>query len=281
MNRKNTYQMHKQLLILMFSLTFSNLLGQPTFTVNKSPAEYCMGDTIAFSNTTPSGTFTYLHWNFGDNSDTYVVNPKHIYLKAGTYQVILSAMIGGTLQNSQPFTITVFEKSILTLVQNTTATKLTASANPDNNISYTWYFGNKVLSETSSSYIYQTKGTYSVAIKNDKGCKDSSSINITDGSGSVSDSLQIVVKNNILTPEIKDGLNDMLFIEDFDKYSKPIEIYIYNRVGILVYNNKNYSNFDGFEGKSNDGKLLNAGTYYYTIRSSGRKGKTGYVDIIR
>ncbi|MBI3257934.1 MAG: PKD domain-containing protein [Ignavibacteriae bacterium] len=53
-------------------------------------------DTIAFINTTlpANNSFDYL-WDFGDGNTSAERNPHHIYIKAGTYTVKLSAWQGG------------------------------------------------------------------------------------------------------------------------------------------------------------------------------------------
>jgi gliding motility-associated-like protein len=54
---------------------------------------------------------------------------------------------------------------------------------------------------------------------------------------------------------------------------------IFNRWGMVVYEQKNYT--DQWEGRSNDGKELPDGTYYYIIEQRSGKTFTGWVYLIR
>ena len=92
---------------------------------------------------------------------------------------------------------------------------------------------------------------------------------------------QIKVANNVITPGMRDGVNDVLYIEDVTNFTSPCSVKIFDKKGKLVYTNNNYSNTDGFQGRDDDGNELFAGTYYYVIKSQGKKGCTGFVDIIR
>ena len=78
-----------------------------------------------------------------------------------------------------------------------------------------------------------------------------------------------------------DGVNDYFVIEGFE--NQVLELYIYNRWGNLVYENKNYKN--DWNGKSNRNinstNTLPDDTYYYVIRYSQNKSLQGSVVIKR
>ena len=92
-------------------------------------------------------------------------------------------------------------------------------------------------------------------------------------------------KNSIWIPEgfspNNDGINDCFVIEGFE--NQNVELYIYNRWGNLVYENKNYNN--DWNGKSNKNinstNTLPDDTYYYVIRYSQNKSLQGAVVIKR
>jgi gliding motility-associated-like protein len=67
-------------------------------------------------------------------------------------------------------------------------------------------------------------------------------------------------------------------INDFDKYQSNIEIAIYNLWGDIIYHSDQYQNdWDG----TYNGNPLDAGTYYFVLKSADRKGTMGYIDILK
>ncbi len=252
------------------------------FTLDKNPAEYCEGDVVKF--TDKSTNAKNLHWLFGDGNDTWTITQlSHRYLKAGTYKITLEAYDASAVkQSTSEKNITVKPRPALKLIHNESARMLTAQATPPASITYNWYKDKSLITSAhDANYSYFESGVYKSVITNDSGCSDSASVLVQIGqNSSTEDTLNIVVKNNVLTPN-NDGFNDYLFIESLDTYQNPCIINIYNRWGSLVYSNTAYKNVEGFQGKSKDDKELDSGTYYYIVNSLGRKGGTGYIDIIR
>lgn len=269
-------------LFILFTGTLRSLNAQVTFTVDRTPATYCTGEKVTLTNTTTPG-YTTLHWYFGDGTDTYGESVNHIYLTKGNYQVVLEAVIGGVKQQSAPLSITINPTPTIILLYNSTFQTLTASKNNTETLLYHWYFKSiEITSELDSVLNVSDAGIYKIIVENPFQCTDTAEYTISSsGSGTTTkDTLQIKTLNNILTPN-GDGANDILFIENLGEYTAPLEIYIYNRWGQVIYSNKNYSNLEGFIGRSNEGIELDAGTYYYVVKSKGRKGGTGYIDIIK
>lgn len=98
--------------------------------------------------------------------------------------------------------------------------------------------------------------------------------------GILSENLSIVVFNAI-SPEMKDGLNDYIHI---DNLVAGDVVSIYNRWGDLVFEMKNYDNTDAskrFNGQTNvnGGKDLPTGNYFYVIRRKAGKEVTGYISL--
>lgn len=70
-----------------------------------------------------------------------------------------------------------------------------------------------------------------------------------------------------------DGINDKLVFKELENYPGS-ELYIYTRSGILVYQNKNYTNENGWDGTTQKStlskvELVPAGTYYYILKLGG------------
>jgi gliding motility-associated-like protein len=122
-------------------------------------------------------------------------------------------------------------------------------------------------------------GTYAVTATNDNGCSRTEVVKVKYEQQTDADNTQIKVANNVITPGVRDGINDVLIIEDVDTFVCSVKIF--DKKGKLVYTNNRYSNTDGFKGLDDDGNELFAGTYYYVIKSQGKKGCTGFVDLIR
>ena len=65
----------------------SFVLG-PTASFSATPTTICLGDAIAFTDTS-SGSPTSWSWDFGDGNSSTAQNPTHVYATAGTYDVKL------------------------------------------------------------------------------------------------------------------------------------------------------------------------------------------------
>ncbi|MFK7756382.1 MAG: choice-of-anchor L domain-containing protein [Flavobacteriales bacterium] len=74
------------------------------------------------------------------------------------------------------------------------------------------------------------------------------------------------------------GLNERFFIIGLDKFPNS-ELYVYNRWGVLVYEDSNYNN--SWRGQNAAGNDLKDGIYFYVFRRSDGKEQTGSVTILR
>ncbi|HAN77518.1 MAG TPA: hypothetical protein DCQ31_06960 [Bacteroidales bacterium] len=239
----------------------------------------CSGDTVFFKN--ESTDFSAIKWEFGDGFDTYTTNPVHIYSGPGTYTVKLTAIKASTSEISviaqkmvtiNPIPTISLSYAPDTLVQFGQTVTITATGTFDNLV---W----EPSKEITNEIIVNKGGFYSVRASFSSGCA------FTVKSKQIvvkplvvdTDTLVLKVLNDIMTPN-GDAVNDLLVIDKLSELSEPITLTIYNRWGELVYTNPIYDNlWDG----TNKGNPLPAGTYYYYVSGGGRKGTTGFVDIIR
>ncbi len=79
-----------------------------------------------------------------------------------------------------------------------------------------------------------------------------------------------------------DGVNDFLEISGLTDY--PNTFQIFNRWGDVVFTVKNYNNQENsWNGESNFGESLDAGTYYYTFSSNDPniKEKSGWIQLLK
>ncbi len=250
-----------------------------SFETDNPEGEYCTGDTVFFTNT--SSNYSSSHWFFGDNTDTWIENPYHIYTDTGAFTVKLVVYDDNGNKDSTTKQIFVNPSPGLHLINDSGNQALIARTEIPS--AFEWFYNGEASGQTDSIVYYYESGVYKVIATTDAGCKDSASLTVSldNGTSTSGDSLTITVANNILTPDIQDGKNDVLYINGLSTFSHPCTVLIYNKAGRLVYKNEDYSNFDGFNGTDMSGKRLPAGTYYYIIRSQGRKTATGYIDIIR
>jgi len=266
--------------ILCSTVICNNSWGQTGFKVN--PQSGCTGSAVDFTNTS-SGSYKFAHFDFGDGTDSYGDNLQHVYTSAGNYTVTMWLLKNdGTKTSPVTQTVKIEETPSIEIADDSQMAHLTVTTNQS--VSYEWYLGGNKLNGTSNTLFYHQSGTYSVTIKNSSGCTASAEMYVSAQSSVVierQDPTAIKVANNVITPGLKDGINDVLFINDLEYYEHPLVVVIYDKRGKIVYRNYNYSNTDGFQGNDEDGNELFAGTYYYVIKSQGRKGVTGFVDIIR
>ncbi|MFL5753176.1 MAG: gliding motility-associated C-terminal domain-containing protein [Bacteroidia bacterium] len=148
-------------------------------------------------------------------------------------------------------------------------TNLTASANPLNELDYSfvdgttpsatswnWIFGDGSTStQQNPGHLYGSPGVYTVYLSSSvNGCTDIDSMQVT------VDYNETIVIPNVFTPD-GDGINDELFITY--KGIKEFNLLIYNRWGQKMYTAEG-PNFH-WDGKDPSGQYVTDGTYFYII----------------
>jgi gliding motility-associated-like protein len=263
---------------------------KPDISVEK-PENVCAGQTTVTVKVTKEHTpYKYVKVEFGDNRESYITADggrelKHIYLEKGSYEITLQTFYQDGTQDAEKTsvaTVTVGMTPDLSLDEDLKTAQLNAVSNAS---SFVWYSVDRKgtetkLQNTEAVLNYLESGTYKVEAVSADGCKVSESKSVVYQKNMQADFSAIIVSNNVITPN-NDGINDVLAIEDLGEYKEPCEVKIFSKNGKLVYENSNYTNTDGFQGKDDKGNDLFAGTYYYVIKSKGRRGVTGFVDIIR
>ena len=151
-----------------------------------------------------------------------------------------------------------------------------------NNISSYWNFGNgssqySTKQNTVAPVVYNQPGTYKVTLFANKGkCMDSTSVFI-----------QVEIPSDLVIPNIftpnGDGSNDLFFVKatNLDK----INIVIVDRWGHRVYEISSETGNIAWDGKNQYGKDVADGVYLYTLKASGKDGRTynkqGNISLVR
>jgi len=204
-----------------------------------------------------------------------VTNPANGCVSEGRVEVINGQLNGdfspSTVSGFAPLTVNFANLSSSS--SNTTPTASITSA---------WSFGNGTSSVTpnvgiSPNATFNSAGTYTVTMIVTKGtCLDTVQKIITVELPSV---LEVP---NVFTPN-GDGSNDTFFLKV--QNVTEIHVYIFDRWGNQVYETISNTGNITWDGKSANGKDMPAGTYFYTLKASGKDGteydKKGNVSIYR
>lgn len=146
----------------------------------------CLGTATAFTDKS-TGAVAW-GWNFGDGTPPVLAkNPKHTYVKAGTYKVTLGVAAVGNCVDSIQQTVTVHDTPVASFfsVNHCTADSIyfenTTTADPATNITgYLYTFGDgKTSTLPNVSHLYATGGTYKVilAVTTADGCVGTATVN--------------------------------------------------------------------------------------------------------
>ena len=256
-----------------------------------SKGTLCLGDTIWFYNA--SLNYTNSNWDFGDanpvaDRDTLF----RIFTTAGVKTILLT-VINSQGSDHISKSITINPAPIFNIVYNGSISvhvpatvPLSISGGTFNAVQ--WYNASNEVIATGNTIQLSNIGQYILHVKvtDAKGCTNIDTTKLITISDQIinPDSFIITVLNNVLTPQLLDGINDYLKIknlEDKGYYPSAVAIYIYNSWGDLVFTNPQYDN--KWSGVSSTGKPLNAGTYYYIIKTidNKHKPKMGFIDILR
>lgn len=234
----------------------------------------CKLDTVFFFNNfyVAQGTINNTYWYFNDNDETYTQNYfSRIFETAAEYNVKTIAYSDKGCKTTVFNNLTVHEIPSGT-IEYSGSTTFYDDASIDLTVNgvfdtLVWNTG-----ATTPVITVNTSGTYAAALTNKEGC----SVALT------SEEIHVIEKQpfetmNLLTLN-DDGKNDIWKIYDIEAYG-TIEVVIYNRNGVLVYENMDYKNT--WNGTNNTGSKLAEGAYYYTVKASELKDvKRGVITIV-
>jgi gliding motility-associated-like protein len=271
----------------------------PVVDFSYSPPTGCVPLRVEFTNLSKYADASTYQWNFGDGATSQEVSPVHVYGRANTYTVSLSA----SNATGQPVTET--KQGIIQVYPRPTASfdvkpKLlyipggilyTSNLSFDAN-TFSWDFGDNTFStEVQPEHRYASEGNYTIRLKasNQFGCMDSTSLT---NAVRVQKGGQVLVPN-AFSPNLgggagssggggsmSDGKNDVFL--PVMRGVITFELLIFDRWGELLF--ESHETTRGWDGSFN-GKLCQQDVYMYKLTASFETGETvvrvGDVNLIR
>jgi len=237
----------------------------------------CLGQITRFQNNssvTVGSIITY-EWSFGDGGVSSERNPEYNYTQASTYNVVLAAESNYGCRTEEITTIEISNPVEADI-------RLNDGTRVNDNSQYEIFQGESLLfvatgvydsvvwtgGQKGAQFTVNSQGNYIVTVYKG-GCSDRISFTVTvdvpkPGLNSIM---------NLITPN-NDGYNDVWQVRNV---AKPMQVAVYNRLGNLVYESKDYQNdWDGVY----NGNPLPEGTYYYVIIGADRLVYKGPVSIL-
>jgi gliding motility-associated-like protein len=244
----------------------------PETPVASVDAVVCNGQTLQLFATTITGT-TY-QWNGPNGFESTEQNPiieNATTINNGTYTVktlsnecespeaSVTVVISALPEFAIAFECIDNEATLTASVVNSSFDATTAT--------YEWSNTDGYSSSTNPTVITgEEKGIYTLTITNDLGCSTTSTYEV----------LNTLCKIPKGVSPNADGNNDSFDLSGFSNVEK---VKIFNRYGMTVYEQDNYT--DQWNGQDKNGNLLPSATYYYLINFAGSEPKTGWVYLLR
>jgi gliding motility-associated-like protein len=240
--------------------------------------------SIDFSSGNPAPPENY--WNFGDGNTSWTIDPTHVYLTAGNYDVLFVAIDSSTcnIADSIIFPVTlslVPELNVdfdytppLLCGQGDYKVNLEADAVGSDSIYWDMGDGTTFRNLSSISYEYAAAGSYTINVSLYSGICPPKVISSSAVFIELEESSGVIP--NVFTPN-GDGFNDELVFKGVD-HSANFDLHIFNRWGAGVFNTTNpEENWDG--GSADDG------TYFYELRytdvcENEEKMLTGFITLL-
>lgn len=240
--------------------------------------------TASISGNVTDYIFRYYNKYAGTELSNFYEDNKIYDLDTSTYQVTAEDRTTGCISDATEFAISneTYFPVIDVMVNPSHCLEPSGSAKvviSDLSQAYkvTWYNENG-YEEQLQEINYIPAGKYRVEVEGSEGCISSTEAEVKG---------DVLIYNGVSANY--DGLNDYFKVVCLE-YFPDNNVKIYNRSGLLVYNQDNYNMHDEarrFEGVSNEGasilgKELPIGTYYYVVnKNDGSTPGMGYLELAR
>ena len=245
---------------------------------------YCLNDTIDFWYNSPVPPDSVL-WDFGDppsgsSNASRMDTARHSFSAVDTFSVVLLAFNADTITDSDTTSIIINPNPTASIstadvyfsCTGTAAVHPSGGASP---YSYEWDISGTPAYTDSISDL--CAGVYPVTITDANSCVYSDTAIINELPTIEKRPLTIY---NTITPNA-DGVNDTWIIENIQEFPDN-EVQVFNRWGARVFEQKGYGQGKEWDGRSESGNDLPAGTYYYILDlGDGSPVKQGTVTLVR
>lgn len=218
-----------------------------------------------------------IHWDFGDGDTSNIEDPFHTYQTSGNYTPGLTIDFSNgceyTYQSSG--SIVVYEEPVAGFLSDPVFDEFDMVGynfidSSLNAVTWSWSFGDTEIStEQNPQHLYITEGDYEVQlyVTNQFGCMDTI--------------IQVInFKRDVYIPNILslDGdENNQVFNVRLPEQKECMKLWVYDRWGVLRFENLNYKN--DWKGVDKSGKRLPVDTYYYILNFCDKLTYNGWVYI--
>ncbi len=211
---------------------------------------------------------TYI-WSTGETTPTIVVT------QSGTYSVEVTI---DTCTETDDVSITLgiipeieLGDTVIKCAQDTETLSVTVSNIDPAQVTYQWYVDGGIIDNaTSQTLDVIDAGIYSVEVNN-QGCIANDEVEVK-----YYDNENCIITQG-LSPSNIDGLNDYFDLEFLQDKIGIDKLSVFNRLGVLVYEQANYIN--QWKGQDKNGNELPVGTYFYIIQLNSQDPITGWIYI--
>jgi len=249
-----------------------------TFTLDASG---CVDNLITFTNTStidPQVTTVIYAWEFGDNTTSDLKSPTHAYTTAQTFspKLTVSYLDVTGCTNAITKSINIVKGTTPTIVP--TKTELCTDGSQTSTLAVNGTFTSYLWNTTATTFSIDVTlpGEYSVETVDPIGCKGSSSLIIAENANCVTTPDEEFP--NVFTPN-GDSQNDFWVIPNAEN-KQECTMNIFDGRGRKVYEKKGFP-VAGWDGVSDEGKAVPAGTYFYVMSCPDIAQKTGSILIVR
>ncbi len=232
---------------------------------------FCVGDSVQL-NVFGSPGNTFVWTPSAGLSDPNIIDPWAAPANTTTYTVTVTDVAGCVDQDSVTINIlsapvASFDTEIMAGCDGAVVEFTNTSID---GISHQWIFGDGTTSDEDDpehTFPYSENFIATLVVTNSDGCVDTAAFN--GATLSFDDYFNIQIPN-VFTPN-NDGMNDIFTVEIAGKLYRCTNMRVYNRWGQLLFvSTGNNTKWDGY---SNVGVAVPAGTYFYTIEVAGMEYK--------
>jgi gliding motility-associated-like protein len=240
---------------------------------------YPSNGTININTSGGTGPYTY-----AINTGAYAISNSFTGLNAGTYTVFSKDINSCLAYSLVTITQSAINNPTVTVNSDTICSGDSIILTAQGATTYTWVPSSYLSNSASASVVAFPPNsiTYTIVGTDNNNCKNFavSTLLVMSSNSSFCATGGVVKIHNAFSPN-NDGLNDLFIIDNINETADN-HVYIYNRWGQLLWDKSKYDNITiVWDGKTQDGIALYAGTYFYVIEIKGQTTLKGWVELTK